>query len=79
MKYTYDPLVDALLITLRSGSVSETKEVTPLINIDVDKKGQVLSIEILDAKKQFGPKLSERPVFMMTPYSKKKVAELIAR
>ncbi len=83
MKYTYDPLADALLITFKKGKYNETREVTPYMNVDVDSKGNVLSVEILDAKKHAGPTISKMnsrfPKFELAPYSKKQVLELVAK
>ena len=56
MKITYDKEVDALNISLRSGSVARTLEVAPEVMIDVDKKGNTLSIEIIGASEKIGKK-----------------------
>ena len=82
MKYNYDPLVDALLITFKKGRYKETKEVTPYMNVDIDAKGNVLSVEILDAKKHVGSTINKKEngaTFSVTPYSKRKVLELMAK
>ncbi len=82
MKYTYDPLADALLITFKKGKYKETKEVAPYMNVDVDKKGDILSVEILDAKKHVGSDIKMKggaAKFSVTPYSKRKVLELTAK
>ena len=79
MRYIYDPLVDALLITFRKGKVAETREVTPFMNIDVDKDGKVLSIEVFDASKQINKQEISHPGFSVTPYSKKKIRELVIK
>lgn len=54
MKISYDPKVDAMYIRFRSGKYDHTKKVTNEIMVDVTKNGDVLGLEILDAKKQFG-------------------------
>lgn len=56
MKITYDKTVDALNIALRSGVVAHTHEVMPEVMIDVDKKGNTLSIEIIGASEKIGKK-----------------------
>ena len=56
MKITYDKSVDALNISLRSGVVAKTMEVAPEVMLDVDKKGNTLSIEILGASEKVGIK-----------------------
>jgi len=81
MKYTYDPLVDALLITFKKGKYKETKEVTSYMNVDIDAKGDVLSVEVLDAKKHVGAisRGNDTAKFELAPYSKRKVLELVAK
>lgn len=54
MKISYDPKVDAMYIRFKSGKYDHTKKVTDDILVDVTKKGDILGLEILDAKKQFG-------------------------
>ena len=54
MKISYDPKVDAMYIRFKSGRYDHTKKVSDEILVDVTKSGDVLGLEILDAKKQFG-------------------------
>ena len=54
MKITYDKGVDALNITLRTGSVVKTVELSPEIFLDLDKNGNPLYIEILGASSKIG-------------------------
>lgn len=56
MKITYDKDVDALNITLKSGIVAKTMELSPLVFVDLDKKGNPLYLEILDASIRLGKK-----------------------
>lgn len=56
MKITYDKNVDALNVSLRSGTVARTLEVAPEVLLDLDKKGNTLSIEILGASEKIGKK-----------------------
>ena len=56
MEITYDKKVDALNVSLRSGTVAKTLEIAPEILLDVDKKGNTLSIEILGASEKIGRK-----------------------
>lgn len=56
MKISYDKEVDALNISLRGGVVARTIEVSPEIMLDVDKKGNTLSIEIIGASEKIGRK-----------------------
>jgi len=68
MKITYDKIADAMYIYFRKGKVAKTIKVKPNLLIDVDKKGGVLGIEILDVsrqipKKEIGKISSEMPVY----------------
>lgn len=79
MKYTYDPLVDVMSIRLRNGRIAETKEITPSIMIDVDKRGHLLAIEILGVKRQIKRGMLFSPQFSITPYSKRRIRELVIK
>jgi len=68
MKISYDKMADALYIYLRKGKVAKTIKVTSRLLIDVDKKGNVLGIEMLDVsrqipKKEIGVVSTEMPVY----------------
>ena len=52
MKVTYDAEVDILRIILSDQPVDESDEDKPGIIIDYDAKGNVVSMEILDAAKR---------------------------
>ncbi|MBI3408795.1 MAG: DUF2283 domain-containing protein [Planctomycetes bacterium] len=52
MKVIYDKGTDMLSIILRSGSVAESDEVRPGLILDYDRRGQLLSLELLDASEQ---------------------------
>ncbi|MBI3420640.1 MAG: DUF2283 domain-containing protein [Candidatus Sungbacteria bacterium] len=54
MKYTYDPMADAINITLQKGRVAETMEIAHGVLLDVDKNKQPLYLEILEVRKRFG-------------------------
>jgi uncharacterized protein YuzE len=54
MKITYDKNVDALYIELKAGAYDRTKKVTGDIFVDINKRGRILGIEILDASKNIG-------------------------
>lgn len=56
MEIKYDKDADALNVSLRSGLVAKTLEVAPEIMVDLDKKGNTLSIEILGASEKIGKK-----------------------
>ena len=52
MKVVYDKETDTLSIILRNGIVAESDEPSPGMILDFDKKGRLLSIELLDASEQ---------------------------
>ncbi len=49
MKIDYDKIADAMYMTLRKGKVAKSVELEDRLIADVDKKGNVLGVEILDA------------------------------
>lgn len=51
MKVSYDKSVDAKYVTIKSGKVSETKPLNEWLFVDLNKKGQILGVEILDASR----------------------------
>ena len=55
MNIFYDPKADAIDIIFKKGKVSETREIGREMYLDVDKNGEPLSLEILDAKNRFTP------------------------
>jgi len=56
MEITYDPKADALNITFKKGKVAKTEEIAPEINLDLDKKGKPLYLEIIGASEKMGKK-----------------------
>ena len=54
MKYTYDPMADAINITFKKGKVAETMEIAHGVLLDVDKGNQPLYLEILQVRERFG-------------------------
>ncbi len=53
MKVIYDPKTDTLSVILKDDTpVSESDEDKPGIILDYDKKGNLISLEILDASKR---------------------------
>ena len=53
MKIHYDSKADALDISLKKGRVHETREISPEFFVDVNKKGEPLSLEIIGASEKF--------------------------
>lgn len=45
----YDPSSDVLYIATRKGLEEEFTEVAPGVNVEIDKRGNVLGVEILRA------------------------------
>ena len=52
MKVIYDKETDTLSIILRAGKVAESDEVREGLIFDYDKKGRLISLELLDASEQ---------------------------
>ena len=53
MNVTFDKVADAIYFTLREGQVARTTSLSDFINVDIDKKGSILGIEVLDVSNQF--------------------------
>ena len=51
MKVIYDPETDTLNFILRDAKIKESDEVKEGVIVDYDKKGKVVSIEVLNASK----------------------------
>ena len=56
MKITYDKDADALNITLKTGIVAKTVEMSPEVFLDLDKNGNPLYLEIIGASEKIGKK-----------------------
>ena len=52
MKIEYDKEADALYITLKRGKVSRTTKRRDNLVVDLDARGNILGIEILEASSQ---------------------------
>jgi len=50
LKVYYDPEIDVLYIA-REGIEEEVIEVSPGINLEIDDKGEVIGVEILEASR----------------------------
>ncbi|MBI5064720.1 DUF2283 domain-containing protein [Candidatus Woesearchaeota archaeon] len=50
MKASYDPDADAAYIQLKEGKVNHTKKINDNTLLDVNKKGDVLGVELLFVK-----------------------------
>ena len=56
-KIYYDKKTDVLWFNIKKGFEEEYKEVAPGVNLELDKSGELLGIEILNASKVLGSKL----------------------
>jgi uncharacterized protein YuzE len=52
MKVKYDADVDVITVIFSEAKVAESDENKPGVIIDYDKKGNIISLEILDASKR---------------------------
>ncbi len=55
MKITYDPETDALYIGLRETAARDAIDVEEGVTVDLDDKGHIIGIEILDASDRLSP------------------------
>ena len=51
MKITYDNKVDAIYLSFKEGKVAKTLPLSETILTDIDKSGQIIGIEVLEASK----------------------------
>ncbi len=50
-KYNYDTESDSLFICLKEGEEESFEEVAPGINIELDKDGEIIGVEVLKASR----------------------------
>lgn len=60
VRVEYDSKVDAMYIWLRKTKYEISEELAENVMIDLDKKGRIIGIEILDATKNLGKELMEK-------------------
>ncbi|MDX2228151.1 MAG: DUF2283 domain-containing protein [Leptolyngbyaceae cyanobacterium bins.349] len=58
MKVVYDPDTNILQISLNSGAIAETAQITPNLILDYDEDGQIIGLELRNASEH-----------LKTPYS----------
>jgi uncharacterized protein YuzE len=56
MEISYDKKADALNIVLKKGKVAKTVELALEVNLDLDKAGKPLYLEIIGASEKIGRK-----------------------
>ena len=56
MKIEYDREVDALYIRIQEKEVYRTKELEEGINLDIDKEGKIIGLEIIGALERYNRK-----------------------
>ncbi|EKD91093.1 MAG: hypothetical protein ACD_30C00047G0018 [uncultured bacterium] len=61
-KIYYDKKTDVLWFNIKGGLEEEYKEVAPGVNLELDKNGELLGIEVLNASKTLGSKLGLKSV-----------------
>lgn len=61
-KIYYDKKTDVLWFNLKKGAEEEYREISPGVGAELDKNGEILGIEILNASKVLGSKLGLKPV-----------------
>lgn len=54
MRIEYDKEVDALYIRLRNVEPKDTMDIEEGVTVDLDAKGHIVGIEILDASERLG-------------------------
>jgi uncharacterized protein YuzE len=57
IRVEYDSKADALYIWLRKAKYEISEELAENVIIDLDKRGRIIGIEILDASKNLGKQL----------------------
>ncbi len=55
MKIEYSKDVDALYIKIRDAKIVDSMDVENGVTIDIDEKGHIVGIEILDASEKLNP------------------------
>ena len=58
-KIYYDKKTDVLWLLVKSGVEEEHREITPGVSVELGKNGELLGIEILNASRVLGEKISK--------------------
>jgi uncharacterized protein YuzE len=54
MKINYDKIADALYFCIKTGKVAKTIKLRDRLLADLDKSGNIIGIELLNAREQIG-------------------------
>jgi uncharacterized protein YuzE len=60
VRVEYDKQADAMYIWLRKAKCDVSEELAENVMLDLDKKGRIIGIEVLDASKNLGKELVTR-------------------
>lgn len=74
----YDRRSDVLYLFIRSGTEEEVQEVAPGVNVELDRRGQLLGIEILNASRSLRQLMKKSPVDIAHRESLRETAEILA-
>jgi uncharacterized protein YuzE len=59
MKINYDKVADAIYFKIKGGKIAKTISVSEYLNADIDKNGETLGLELLEASSQQGAELEK--------------------
>ena len=60
VRVEYDEKADAMYVWVRRGKYDVSEELAENVILDLDKKGRIIGIEVLDASKNLGKELVSR-------------------
>lgn len=59
MKVHYDPKVDILYMVIREGPIYDSRELNEDVRLEYDKKGEIVGIEVVNARRNVARVLAE--------------------
>jgi uncharacterized protein YuzE len=59
LKVHYDPKVDILYMVIREGPIYDSRELDEDVRLEYDKKGEIVGIEVIDARRNVARVLAE--------------------
>ena len=59
MKVHYDPKVDILYMVIREGPIHDSRELDEDVRLEYDKKGEIVGIEVVNARRNVARVLAE--------------------